>query len=145
MLLQFIVAELDRELYRLHAIRKIVAGLSLTSAVLRPYTALTLTPEMPVLQAPMLETPRRPRKSRADLGQRPRPKPQETPSAVRALATQVPAGPVVFNPARLAEERARREETRAAETAAAATLSADQDMDALTRDLAARWSTGLVQ
>lgn len=140
MLLQFIVAELDRELYRLHEIRKIVAGLSRTPAVVRRYTAVTLNPETPVL-----ETPRRPRKPRADVGQRRGPKPRETPSAVRALAAQVPAGPVVFNPARLAEERARREENRAAETAAATTLSAEQDMDALTRDLAARWSTGLVQ
>lgn len=149
-LLQSVVEELDRELTRLHALRSLVADLSRTpKAVARlisqPVTAskpLQLTTPAP----PNIEHAKPARKVRADAG-----KPRErravksrASSEPRAFTAVVPNGPVVVNPARLAEEKAKREQSREA-VAPAEPVPSAEDLDALSRNLAARWSTGLIQ
>ena len=137
-LLQSILAELDRELARLHALRSIVASLRRTPAAVGQH----LVPVIPPATTPLAEHPEPNRKTRVVAG-RPRgvrvPKPTSEP---RALAMNVPSGPVVVNPARLAEERARRREDREVEAASEADASSQQDLDAMSRSLAARWNTG---
>ena len=139
-LLQSIVEEFDRELARLQALRSIVSGLSRTS---RAVARLVSLPELAAEPAERVVSPVSParqvipiRRRRADAGQpRGRREPKvESVAEPRALAARVPLGPVVFNPDRLAEERARRAENTqiAAEPA--------PDLDALSRHLAVRWS-----
>lgn len=139
-LLQFIVAELDRELDRLHEIRNVVLSLSQTPAVVTRYT-------VPVTQTEALqpEQPTRVRHPRADAGRRRGPRVQKAPQEARALTATLPSGPVVISPARLAEERARREESREVETVSLHIPEGKEDFEALSRSLAARWSTGLRQ
>ena len=62
----------------------------------------------------------------------------------RALARVVPSGPVVFSPAQLAQERIRRYQPKILATAPELGTPEPVDLDALSRDLASRWSTGVV-
>ena len=150
-LLQSIVEEFDRELARLHALRSIVAGLSRTSeAVARLISSPASLMDQTALAAPVAtqaeEKPGPPRKLRADEG-----KPRERRAAksriieqARAFAAAIPSGPVVINPTRLAEEKVRREQSRKVQ-ATVEPVQAAEGLDALSRSLAARWSTGMVQ
>ena len=144
MSLQSIVSELDRELGRLHALRSIVAGLSRTpKAVAR----LLSTPvnssvhdEVSEPIASLDEQLDRPRGTRVNAG---KPRGRRTKEIVlepRAFAAAIPTGPVVFNPTQLAEERAKRDQGKAL-LAAPEPVQTAEDLDALTRSLAARWST----
>ena len=139
-LLQHILDELDRELTRLHAIRTIVAGLSRTPVLVSRPTAPALQPAPPAVAEP-----KRTRRPRSVAGRRRGPHSPKPALEPRALATNVPSGPVVFNPDRLARERARRQESREAESSSKFMASPAEDMDALSRDLAARWMAGAMQ
>jgi hypothetical protein len=117
MLLQSIVQELDCELARLERLRSIVAGLSRTPAFVRRLTqSVETVPISAKVSVPLGKRPGRPRRTEASpriaRAVKPEPEPAE-----RALARSIPAGPVVINPARLAEERARRQQSREAESA----------------------------
>lgn len=139
-LLQSIVAELDRELNRLYEIRKVVVSLSRTPAIVTRYTVPAAEPE-----TPPTESHKPVRRPRADAGQRPGPRTQKALKGERALSATVPSGPVVFNPTRLAEERARRQEKREMSPTPLPASETPEDLDALSRNLAARWNTGLIQ
>ena len=146
-LLQSIIEELDSELARLQSLRSIVAGLGRTpeavAGLISSSTAVTGHEQTAVPVAPEFEQPKPPRKTRADAG-----KPRElrarksrTISEPRAFATAIPSGPVVFSPTQLAEEKARRAESKGL-PAAPESVQTAEDLDALTRSLAARWNTG---
>ena len=149
-LLQSIVEELDGELTRLHALRSIVAGLGRTpKAVARLISSPVVVAQgkTPVTPAASPAAQRKPsRQARTDAGE-PRERRPSKPRVVaepRAFAATIPSGPVVFTPARLAEEKAKREQGKEAQIEAEPVQTAE-DLDALSRSLAARWSTGMVQ
>ena len=167
MLLQHILHQLDGELVRLKSLRKVVAGLGKSPAIVR-----TLVPRIAKLreakpQGLLAEAlpnsrPAQRREPRADPGPeqgveprrrgRPRknaevapPAKVRTPRATRqaeptALAKSVPRGPVVVSAAALAQEREKRATAKAA--------APEQDRKAaregvrpesFARELAARW------
>ncbi len=155
MLLQSIVVELDRELQRLQEIRSIVAGLDRTPALVKKYIEPAVASGTPVYKnmkptvaaaALVVEKAKPRRKPRADAGkprERGTPKPKSS-AEPGALTRNVLSGPVVFTPARLAEEKAKREQSRAAQVPANP-AQPPEDLDALSRSLSARWSTGPIQ
>ena len=138
-LLQSIVGEFDRELARLHALRSIVAGLTRTPALITRY----VEPAVAAV-APSIEPTKPPRETGAVAG---RPRERRTPKASvsvpGALAKVVPSGPVLVTSDQLAEQKSKREQGR--EELAAAAPAPPEDLDALSRSLAARWSTGPIQ
>ncbi len=150
-LLQSIVEEFDRELTRLQALRSIVAGLSRTPEVIACLISSPASLEEETVQgvataSPADEQSRPPRNPRADKG-KPRVRQADksrTIEQARAFAATIPSGPVVINPTRLAEERIQRKQSRKAE-ATVEPVQAAEDLDALSRSLAARWNTGMVQ
>ena len=144
MLLQSIVLEIDRHLNRLVALRKIVASLKKTPAVVRNLPVDLPTPlqaEPASLGAPKRSiTPRR------------RQSPRKTPSVRKispevgplVLSSSIPAGPVVVSPRQLQEERERRV-AMGAQTAVADLPVKGVDLDEMSRSLSARWFMGSVQ
>ena len=149
MLLQSVVAELDRELSRLHTLRSIVAGLSRTPkavAQLVSYPVARVKQDVIESVTTGSEQSKPQRKARADAGQprgrRPR-KPEVTTES-RAFAAAIPSGPVLFNPTRLAEEKARREQGKEAPRLADV-VQPPEDLDALARSMAAQWGTARAQ
>lgn len=138
-LLRYIVHELDGELTRLQEIRRIVAGLSRTSAVVRRLTVgLSAVPAAePVPVSPEEQAGRLLRRPRSDAGSRrgSRPKPVRS-TETRALASVVPSGPVVFYPGRQQADSSTQPQQpdRTAE-----------DLETASRALAARWATAVLQ
>ena len=127
----------------------IVAGLSRTPKVVARLVVLPIpTKSQPTADPanPVREERKPRRKARADAG-KPRgkrtPKPSATPDA-RAFATTIPSSPVVFSPARLAEEKRQKEQGR--EVPVLADMAQPpEDLDALARSMAAQWGTVRVQ
>lgn len=144
MLLQQILAQLDIELERLQKLRAVVAGLR------RPARrAPKLAPEPdpvpaiePAAPSPVSkeEPHRRVRRWRIS------PRPTRTPASPKsvravettALTSAIPAGPVIVSATDLARERERRAKVRLAAVAAPA-VREEVNLEALTRDIAARW------
>lgn len=149
-LLQSIVEEVDRELARLQSLRSIVAGLSRSPEVVAGLISSPVV--LPKREAPAassalaIRQPKPPRKTRADAG-KPRERRSAKPRSVsepHAFAATIPSGPVVFNPVRLAEEKTKREQAQDAPVNTEPDRSSE-DLDELSRSLAARWSTGMAQ
>lgn len=138
-LLQSIVGELDRELTHLQQLRRIVVDLGHTPAVVR---RLALPPLPPAAAAAPAAIEPRGKEQKRERRQREPKKPQAAPPA-RALVAGTPSGPVLVNPARLAEEREQRART-GAESADTA-VQQPEDLDALSRSLATRWATQAIQ
>lgn len=148
MLLQSILQELDSELTRLQELRRLVADLSRTPAVVAKVTVpqqessvlLDAPTPVPLRQSRLRRDPNLPREPRG-----PRKRSEPNP---RAFAKTIPSSPVVVTPQELAqkaEARAKRNERREREATPESASMAQEDLDALSRSLAARWSTGLVQ
>jgi hypothetical protein len=133
-LLPYILAQLDEELARLQVLRDIVASLSRTPALF-PRLVEPAARAEPAAPAPQpLQT------TRATAGRPRGPRVLKRPVTPRALAAAVPTGPVVVNPSRLVQERDRPIESREEDTTPAA--SSEEDLDAISRNLAARWIPG---
>ena len=135
MLLQSIVAELDRELDRLQALRSIVADLRRTSAVVRRLTEPAAeSPAQPAAAA----SPKLGRRPRSDAGQRRGPRTRKPVPDERALAATVPSGPVVFYPGRKVALAA--EPVTVMPEPVVIPEHTPEQLDAESRALAARWA-----
>ena len=157
-LLQSIVQELDAELTRLQALRKIVAGLAHTPAMIRRLAEadprpIALLPSAKGLKAttptPTVALPsssslavQPARRLRTDRGIRRGPKVPKPTEEARALAGTIPSGPVVFYPGRVVQT-ALSEPAAEMEQGYESTPALDPvDLDAESRQLAARWAAG---
>ena len=157
-LLQFIVQELDAELTRLQALRKIIAGLAHTPAMMRrlveadprpiallpagkgpkaskpiPTVALPSSSPLPVQPA---------RRLRSDRGIRRGPKAPKPTEEARALAGTIPSGPVVFYPGRVVQASPSEPATETEQRYESTPALDPVDIDAESRQLAARWAAG---
>lgn len=137
MLLQQIIRQFDEELVRLHAIREIVAGLASSPAYLNRIAADMSIP-LEIETAIAEPKPRsHSRKLRSPAVRVPLPKKVAEPTA---LSRPLHGGPVVIPFAQLHAERERRTALAAVDAAQPA-MSAEVDLDALSRHLTAQWLT----
>lgn len=144
MLLQSVVAELDRHLARLFALREIVAGLENTPAAIR-----NLPISLPVLSKSETDPTIAPKsliklRKVKILQHASSPKKKVTVNlGPLVMSRSIPAGPVVVSPRQLAEERERRQMTQT-QTAIVLT-DAPMDLEEMSRSLSVRWFIGPVQ
>ena len=144
MLLQHIIGQLDAELARLAALRKIVAGLEKANPVIsqiipkatddREQLAPAATDE--VVNTEVLPA-RRVRAARVPSERRSRRAPA---AETTALGRAIPGGPVVVSAEALARERATRVATT--RTSAEQNKAPHENAETLTRNLSARWLSG---
>ena len=137
-LLKSIVEELDRELDRLQALRKIIASLDSTSAPVRLCTeAASISALATNVPAHTCETTKPRRNTRIDAGRRRGPRSLRRTEEPRALAKTVPGGPVVFYPERSLQSQAAKAVLASAEQDR---VAAAVDLNAEGRKLAALWT-----
>lgn len=138
MWLQSIVGQLDIELNRLYNLRNIVAGLA---SIPVSDNGLVLTPEALPSESsePVLESSQPVgRRHRVRIARRTRPSVKQAVVAeATALQHAIPVGPVVISAEQLMRERQAR---LASQTQAQTASSQMTDLEALSRDLAARWT-----
>lgn len=145
-LLQSIVHELDCELNRLREIRRIVAGLSRTSAVVRrlsvDLSATTAVDPLPAGPDTAEQAGKLRRRARSDAGRQRGSRPQVAHLAEpRALASAVPSGPVVFYPGRQQSESSKQPK---AQPMVLVERTAEE-LETASRALAARWASSAHQ
>lgn len=133
MLLQQIVSQLDEELERLQAIRKVVAELTRSPPLVRNLAPRIeeILVEEPVVRAKTRLG--RPRKQRSSATART----EQKPAAPTAFSRPVHEGPVVISLAQLEVEREKRALAQASQMDADS--QKEQSVESLTRDISARW------
>ena len=138
-LLQHIVHQLNVELERLQTLRSIIARLGAPIARTKSLAPESFAPQLPELpDRPPQSRPQRQRRRSKPLA----PRPQKALEA-RALANSVPAGPIVVSAQELARERElRRAAKPVPQQVNEAPVQSEAALDALTRDLSARWLSG---
>ena len=158
MLLRHIVEQLDAELDRLKALRRIVAGLQ--SAPFLPETPDARAREQRTVEGPQkihdggepaalvaasaatyrtVSSVRR-RISRPGGSQTSATPPLSVPAEQRALTSAIPAGPVVVSAKALAQERAVRQSLHAERESTGDTgMQTPEDPESVARNLALRW------
>lgn len=145
-MLQRIIAELDAELDRLQKLRNIVATLPKPAVAIMERSEPPVPGAVPALEAQNAEPVQEPaapaRMRRARLGMRvPRRARRERPAEPTALTSAIPAGPVIVSPKDLAREMDLRAKAR---VTVMPSKPADEtvNVDALSRDLTAKWLSG---